>query len=193
MLLLAAGVLAVVLAIVWIRAEIQRVKRFQRFGPLTAPQPQVTNVVFTEFRDLLTEGDAAAGRKVFFDKPEANCAKCHRVGDSGAEVGPPLDGIGAKQSRELILESIIFPNARTTEGYESVILILKSGGAATGVLKKETDTELTVDSADEGLRVIKSADVQSRRSAVSPMPEGLWLVLSRAELRDLVEYLATLK
>jgi quinoprotein glucose dehydrogenase len=193
LLLLGAAVLAVVLAAVWIRAEAQRVKRFQRIGYATVLQPLVTNVVFTEFRDLLTGGDAASGKKVFFEKPEANCAKCHRIGDSGAEVGPRLDGIGAKQAREQILESIIFPNTRITEGYESVIMILKNGGAATGVLRKETDTEMVVASADEGTRVIKREEVQSRRQALSPMPEGLWLVLARAELRDLVEYLTTLK
>jgi quinoprotein glucose dehydrogenase len=193
LLLLAAVVIAVGLAVLWVSSEVRRVKRFQRIAARTRPAPQVTNVVLSEFRELLTGGDAAAGRKVFFEKPEAKCVKCHRIGEAGANVGPALDGIGAKQSREQILESIISPNARIREGYESVILILKSGGTASGVLKKVTETELVVDSADEGTRAINRADVQSRRPAMSPMPERLWLVLSRAELRDLVEYLAIVK
>jgi hypothetical protein len=40
---------------------------------------------------------------------------------------------------------------------------------------------------------VNKADVQSRRPALSPMPEGLWQSLSRRELRDLVEFLMTLK
>jgi hypothetical protein len=52
-LLLAAAVLAVVLAIVWIRVEVQRVRRFQRIGPATAPPTQATNAVLMESRDMV--------------------------------------------------------------------------------------------------------------------------------------------
>jgi quinoprotein glucose dehydrogenase len=145
------------------------------------------------YRDLLRGGNAATGRKIFLEKPEANCGKCHRIAETGPEIGPPLNGIGAKQSREEILESILFPNAKITKGYESVILLLKNGSAVCGVLRRETPTELTVDSAEDGVTIVKTADVQSRRAAMSPMPEGLWAVLSRRDLRDLVEFLATLK
>jgi quinoprotein glucose dehydrogenase len=188
---LATFVVAVLLAILWVSAEVRRVERFRYIGMPPATRP-VTNAL-APYRDLLAGGDAGAGRKVFFEKPEANCGKCHQVGGSGGDVGPALDDIGARQTREQILESIIFPNVQTSEGYQSVILLLKNGDAASGVLKRESATELVVNSADEGVRTVKVADVQSRRNAVSPMPEGLWLVLSRPELRDLVAYLAALK
>ena len=40
---------------------------------------------------------------------------------------------------------------------------------------------------------IHKADIESRRAALSPMPEGLSQILTKQELRDLVGYLATLK
>ena len=132
--------------------------------------------------------------KSFFEKPEANCIKCHKVGDSqGGDTGPPLSGIGTNQTREAILESIVYPNAKIVAGYESVIVMLKNGNGTCGIVKRETDTELVVNSPDDGLQTIKKADIESRQPAFSPMPEGLWLVLTQRDLRNLVEFLATLK
>src|SRR5690606_5010858 len=48
-------------------------------------------------RFLLRGGDADAGRTVFVEKPEAQCARCHRAGSDsdGGVVGPDLKDVGA--------------------------------------------------------------------------------------------------
>src|SRR5262249_20259158 len=97
-----------------------------------------------EFRFALQGGNASAGRKNFFDKPEASCSKCHKAGGQGGDVGPVLDGIGTRQTREFILESIVFPNAHTTTNYETVILLLKNGSGYSGTLKSETETNIVL-------------------------------------------------
>jgi hypothetical protein len=40
---------------------------------------------------------------------------------------------------------------------------------------------------------VKKSDIASRRTGLSGMPEGFGQLLSKRDLRDLVEYLATVK
>lgn len=155
-------------------------------------QPSTTDPL-AGFREALQGGDATAGRKVFFDKPEANCAKCHRVGGQGGDLGPVLDDIGLRQSREYILTSVLKPNAHTVKGYESLIVLLKDGGGCAGILKSENETQLVLNTPDQGPVTIRKSDVQSRQAGLSPMPEGLGQLLSKQELANLVEFLAGLK
>ena len=52
-----------------------------------------------KYREALVGGDAAQGRVIFFERAEASCLRCHKVGNEGGEVGPQLDGIAAKRDR----------------------------------------------------------------------------------------------
>ncbi|MBI3414095.1 MAG: HEAT repeat domain-containing protein, partial [Verrucomicrobia bacterium] len=60
---------------------------------------------FAGFRETLYGGSAAEGKKIVFERAEAACIKCHKVGGEGGEVGPELTGIGSRQTREYLLES----------------------------------------------------------------------------------------
>lgn len=142
--------------------------------------------------ELLYGGNAERGRKIFFEKPEAVCIKCHKVGNVGGEIGPQLGAAATNMSREYILESVLFPNAQITPGYETVSIITKNREGFAGILKNETDTELTLNSP-EGLFTIKKADIASRRKTGSLMPDGLDMTISQRELRDVVEFLSGLK
>jgi quinoprotein glucose dehydrogenase len=115
------------------------------------------------------------------------------VHGTGGIVGPVLDGIGAKQSREYLLESIVLPNAKIAPGFETLIIRTSDGHVSTGVLRKETATTLELVDADGKLFDINKADIQSRQRGQSAMPEGFGQILSKRDLRDLVEYLAELK
>lgn len=46
------------------------------------------------------------------------CSACHDLEGSGADLGPPLDGIGQRMSRGEIMQAILEPNAEIAEGYE---------------------------------------------------------------------------
>jgi hypothetical protein len=76
-----------------------------------------------------------------------------------------------------------------------VSLTLKDGTVLAGRLVSEENGKLTMETADaqgKPQKVVVAADqVQERFNAPSPMPENLKESLSRWELRDLVEYLAT--
>lgn len=211
---LAALVVAAVLAFLWVSAEVRRVKGMQRFDyrptapPATAPNPAtntspatlptavapvvVTNQLIAGYLDALSGGDVAKGQNIFFNKPEASCGKCHRVGTQGGDNGPVLDGIGSRQTPELILESMVAPNAVITKGYETVIVRLKNGSGQSGVLRQETATNLVIHTPDDGPVTVNKGDVAERFAGISPMPADFPTLITRQDMRDLMAFLTSL-
>jgi putative heme-binding domain-containing protein len=197
---LAGVVSAVVLAFFWVGAEVRNVRNIGRFDfrapkaePANSTLPHgTTNALVMKFHEALAGGDASAGRSIFFNKPEASCGKCHRVGDQGGDNGPALDGIGSRATREFILESVVAPNATITKGYESVILRLKNGSGLSGVLRQETADTLVVHTPDAGLITVARTNVLERVTGASPMPSDFPTLISMAGLRDLITYLTSL-
>jgi hypothetical protein len=61
------------------------------------------------------------------------------------------------------------------------------------VVRNETDTSLTLLTPDEGEVSLSKKDIRTRSRGPSGMPEGFGDALTRFELRDLVEFLGTLK
>jgi quinoprotein glucose dehydrogenase len=153
----------------------------------TAAEPAVRH------REALHGGDAEKGRKVFLEKAEAACLRCHRIRDIGGSVGPPLDGIGGRESREHILESLVDPNRKIAKGFDTVVLLLENGEVRTGVLRGEDEGSITIAAADGQVLVVPKAEVRERAGGVSAMPEDVLKLLSAREIRDLVEFLAGLK
>ncbi len=149
--------------------------------------------VLAPYRETLAGGNAAAGRKIFLERADVSCARCHKIGNEGGDVGPNLAGIGQKQPREYLLESLVAPNATIAPGFEGVTLTMKNGALHAGSVKQETTEELVLNSPEEGFISLKKSDIINRQRGLSGMPEGLGQALSRRDLRDLVEFLATLK
>ncbi|MEY2427933.1 MAG: quinoprotein glucose dehydrogenase [Verrucomicrobiota bacterium] len=146
-----------------------------------------------EYRPCLFGGSAAKGKNIFFERPEASCVRCHKVDGKGADVGPDLSHVGAQKDREYLLESIVLPNKQIAQGFDSVMVTLKNDESYAGVLKSETPTELVLNLPQTGLLVLKKSDIQSRKKALSPMPEGIGNILSKQDLRNLVEFLSSQK
>jgi quinoprotein glucose dehydrogenase len=108
-------------------------------------------------------------------------------------VGPDLTGIGGREKREHLLESLVDPNRKIARGFETVVLLLASGEARSGVLKTETDSEVTITGVDGQTLAIGKQEIAERTAGPSAMPEDLMKTLSERDLRDLVEYLASLR
>ena len=143
------------------------------------------NDPLAEFRVALVGGNAESGHAVF-ERSDASCVRCHTVHKQGGIVGPVLDGIGTRQPREYLLESIVLPNAKIAPGFETVAMKLKDGKTVTGVVKSETPAEITLLNADGMMVKVPVAQVESRTRGVSAMPEGFGKTLSKRDLRDLV-------
>jgi len=146
-----------------------------------------------EYRVALSGGDFDRGRKIFFEKTETSCVRCHRAMGTGGRVGPELDALGQTKTREYLLEAVVQPNAKIAEGFESILVLTIDGQTYSGVLKEETDEAINLVDADGKLITIPQDDIEGRKSAKSPMPEDIFKHLSKPELRDLVEFLASLK
>jgi len=144
-----------------------------------------------QYNDALYGGNVREGRNIFLNNSAAQCIRCHAIGDGGSIVGPNLKDIGKSLTREQILQSLIEPSARIAPGFGMVSLVLVDGQEVSGVLMRENAEELLLKtSAAEPLRVPISR-IKSRENFPSAMP-AMGSVLSKREIRDLVEYLSSI-
>ncbi|MCH2378097.1 MAG: c-type cytochrome, partial [Pedosphaera sp.] len=139
------------------------------------------------------KGDIAKGAKVFL-REAVQCARCHKVGDAGIEVGPALTEIGDKLPKTELYASILDPSAGISFGYEAWLVTMKDGSVAFGIIESETDDEISVKGPTGAVTKHAKANVKSRaQQPISLMPPGLHLTMKEAELVDLIEYLSSLK
>lgn len=144
------------------------------------------------FSETLFGGDARRGRMIFLRNETAQCARCHTVGASGAEVGPPLTTIGDRLTREQLLQALVEPSARIAPGYGMVTLTLADGQTVSGTLVEERDDELVLKTSDAEPLVVAQSRISKRENLPSSMPP-MGTLLSRREIRDVIEFLSSLK
>ena len=166
---------------------------------LTDLKSQITNLkpsdgISEEFAGSLFGGNKEEGKNIFNYNSIAQCVRCHTAGNAsdGGAVGPSLKHISSVLTREQILEALVNPSARLAPGYGSVSLKLTDGQEVFGTLVKETITELTVTTSDAEPLVIPVARIAKRENMPSSMPP-MGSLLSKREIRNVVEYLSNLK
>ncbi len=163
---------------------IRRLQNFQATQPSDDP--------LVKYSEALEGGNAARGRRIFYQHAAAQCARCHNAGDGGGEVGPNLANIGATRSREELLVSLVDPSAAISNGYGLVTLTFADDTSVTGTLMHEDEEFLEIISGDsEPVKMAKS-DIKKRVDAPSSMP-SMDALLVKKDIRDLVEFLAGLK
>jgi quinoprotein glucose dehydrogenase len=145
-----------------------------------------------EYLEALFGGNRNNGRNTFNNNSTAQCVRCHSLGGEGGSVGPNLAKIGNTLSREQILQALIEPSARLSPGFGTVSLKLKDGQEVTGTLAKENEHELTITTSDAEPLVIPVARIAKRENMPSSMP-AMGSLLSKREIRDMVEFLSSLK
>ena len=145
------------------------------------------------YSEVLAGGNAEAGHNVFFDKPEAGCIACHTINGKGGAVGPNLTGIGSRKSREYLLTALMDPNKDIAEGFLTLEVTTKDGTIVSGLVKSETDRALIVNSAEDGEVEVVKADITKSERASSPMPLEMVKALPKRDVRDLLEFLCSLK
>lgn len=128
-------------------------------------------------------GDAARG-KMFFT---AACAVCHKLGDIGVAVGPPLDGMGAHGPAELLVH-IVDPNREVDPSFWAFNVTTKKGEVLQGVVTSENSATVTL-ATQVGVREIAKSDIEKRENTQrSLMPEGLD-ALGAESLRDILAFI----
>ena len=137
-------------------------------------------------------GDPHNGSRVFAQK--GTCAKCHKVGELGKDVGPGLTEIGSKLSSEAMFTAILDPSAGVSHNYETFSIVTIDGNIHTGLKISDTAASITIRNAEGIDRTIRQDDVDEvLKTGVSIMPADLQRLLTIQELVDVVAYLKTLK
>jgi quinoprotein glucose dehydrogenase len=145
------------------------------------------------WREALVGGNAERGRQIFLNKSEVACQRCHMVGQVGGIVGPNLSGIGSKQTREYLLESIVLPNKVIAKGYETLVVSLTNGKTVSGIVKTRDAKTVELITPEGAILSVPTAQIDEEIPGKSSMPEDIVKHLSLREMRDLVEYLASLR
>jgi putative heme-binding domain-containing protein len=127
-------------------------------------------------------GDPVKGKMYY-----AACAVCHKLGDVGAAVGPPLDGMGAHGPAELLVH-IVDPNREVDPSFWAQNITTKKGDIIVGVITSENASTITL-ATQLGVKEVAKIDIATRENTRrSLMPEGLE-GLGAETLRDLLAYI----
>ncbi|HET6248066.1 MAG TPA: PVC-type heme-binding CxxCH protein [Tepidisphaeraceae bacterium] len=140
------------------------------------------------------DGDASRGAALFQNAQGLGCIKCHTVSGKGGNVGPDLSAVATKYNRAQLIESVLYPSKQIEPGYEQTMIRTKDGNVSAGVVRNETDKDVTMYDSAANKIVIRKADINVRKiSPVSVMPEGLQAALTHQQFADLIAYLQSLK
>jgi quinoprotein glucose dehydrogenase len=152
------------------------------------------DAAISPYLDCQEGGDVERGRTIFRERTQVSCVRCHRVAGSGGDVGPDLTKLATDpiKTRKYLLESLVAPNKAIAKGFESVLILDSSGNSITGIIKQETEEKINLMTGEGKLISLAKEDVEQRRPAKSAMPDDLTKHLSKFEVRDLVEFLASL-
>ena len=96
-------------------------------------------------------------------------------------------------SRADLLESILNPDKQIAQGFESVVLATSDGKVHTGILRGEDAKEVRLMTAEGKSVTVPKDSIEERKRGPSAMPADVAAKLSKTELRDLIEFLASLK
>jgi putative heme-binding domain-containing protein len=131
-------------------------------------------------------GDASRGRALF----SQTCALCHKLFDTGADIGPELTGAN-RTDIDYLLQNILDPNALIGKDYQSTTVETKDGRILVGIMRSEDENALTLKTL-AGPMIVPRGDVKSVAvSEVSMMPEGLFAALKPEQVHDLFAYLGS--
>jgi len=160
-----------------------------RKGPLFKVKIKFIPVLEYQTFALAHPGDARRGKEIFSDVNGANCARCHRINGQGGLIGPELTGVGMKQNRAQIIESVLYPSKLILDGYQQVFFYMKDDEDFSGIVRAETTDTVTVIDSLGATNILQKSKIKSRKiSQISLMPEGLQTGLSQEEFSDLISF-----
>ncbi len=144
------------------------------------------------YREAIYGGDAEKGVALFRYSNSTQCVRCHMVGSRGNKVGPDLTTIATRITPEQMVEALVAPAARIAPGFGRVTVVLKNGDRIEGSFDAETKNDVSITANNKAQTILRSNIEKLEFGGISPMPP-MGLGLTKAELRDLVAYLSTLK
>ena len=142
--------------------------------------------------------DIKEGELVFFDESRGvTCSKCHVLNGKGSKVGPDLTGIGAVQTPQYLIESVLKPSEIIVKGFETIYLMTNDGMAYNGLLVSQDEDEVVLmvdeDGAMEEYVFYPDEIAQMQKQDVSIMPGNFQDMLTTKEFYGVILFLLSQK
>ena len=130
-------------------------------------------------------GDTLKGKLLFV----RDCSTCHRIGETGIEVGPSLITVRHRTASELLTQ-ILDPNREVGPNYMQFAVALNDGQVLAGMIAEESPISLTLKQAENKQQVIQREQIaEIKATGLSLMPEGFEKKLSAQDFADLIAFL----
>jgi putative heme-binding domain-containing protein len=143
--------------------------------------------VIERFRPAVQQhGDPKLGEKIYTER----CATCHRFAGKGFAVGPDLESVRGN-GREYLLTHLLDPNREINNRFVMYVADLREGDTLSGILARETDSEVTLRMANAEEKTIPRAQIKRlTASSQSLMPVGLEEGLDAEAVASLLSFLS---
>jgi putative heme-binding domain-containing protein len=152
-------------------------------GGLPSPDRQK---VIEELKHLLAKsGSVDNGKKMFTQ----HCAKCHKYGGEGTQIGPDLTGFAVHPKEELLIH-IIDPSRSVEGNFKLYRVTTTDDRTILGILGAQTGTSVEIIDGEAKRHSLSKDDIVSlKETDKSLMPEGFEKVMKPEEFGDLLEFL----
>ncbi len=154
---------------------------------------QIGNIPYDKAaeRALAATGNAERGRALF---KRQSCVACHTYADGQTPKGPHLVDIGKRYKPQELVESVLKPNAKIAQGFDTYVFLTTQGRVVTGFVTSESADAVSI-RLNNGVPVeLPKENIEARRKAkLSMMPEGLAKNMTPEELADVIAFLQSLK
>lgn len=134
--------------------------------------------------ERLASASLGHGRLLFNN----SCAKCHRLFGQGQSIGPDLTGAN-RNNIDYLLDNIVDPSAEVGKDFGMTIVRTTDGQVFNGLVAAKTEKTITLQTQTE-LKTIALDDIEeTKKTTMSPMPDGILDNLTQTQVRDLIAYL----
>jgi putative heme-binding domain-containing protein len=142
--------------------------------------------VVTSYLDAAKKpGDAKKGQQVF----ATICITCHKHGQLGVDVGPPLSDVKVKPP-EALLSDILDPNRMFEARWSAYSVETKDGRTLSGLIQNETSDAIVLAMMGGAKETLSRSAIKDMKSLDRTlMPDGLEAAISKEQMSDLIAFL----
>lgn len=136
-------------------------------------------------------GNAENGGLLF---RQQSCINCHTFANGQQPRGPHLVDIGKRYKRAELIESIVQPNKKIAQGFDTWAIAMQDGKVFTGFVVLESAETVTLRDATGVSHELIQDQIEDRvKQEISMMPMGIVGNLSPEQLSDLIAWLESLR
>jgi putative membrane-bound dehydrogenase-like protein len=146
----------------------------------------VRSAVIKEYQPALSlAGDRARGEQVY----RRECMTCHRLGNTGFDVGPNLNTIKHRSAQEVLVH-VFDPNREIAPQFISYSIQLVDGRVLAGLIANDTAAAIELQRAENVRETVSRQDIEEIVSTgKSLMPEGMEQKINQQDVADLIAFL----